>query len=131
MITKHVDILDRFNRAMPILGIPFFIYQANKHLKMSRRDDVAFVQAMRNLEREPEERLANHNVTQEWFVIIWIASALILAWIVCVGALFKRLDFAFIFPITTIAAMVADYFFGKIALRVFRLREERYARNGA
>jgi hypothetical protein len=131
MITTHADILDRFNRAMPVLGIPFFIYQARKNLKMAIEDDAAFVRAMNELEKEPEERLVNHSVKQEKYLITWVAIALILSWIVCVFLLSGYLDLVFVFSITTIVAMAADFSIGKIALRTFTKRERKYAQNGA
>lgn len=131
MITKHVDILDRFNRAMPVLGIPFFLYQAKKNLEIAIEDDAAFNQAMAELEQEPGERLMNHSVKQEKFLITRVAIALIFTWIVCFALLFNLFDLVFLFPITTMIAMAADFLSGKMAQRSFTLREEKYAKNGA
>ena len=127
MITKHVDILDRFNRAMPLIGIPFFIYQAKKHLEMAKEDDDIFVREMRELGKEPEERLKTHGVKQEWFLIKSLAITLVTVWAIATAVLTNFLAIEFVFVVSTILAMSADFAVGEISLKAFTQKEERTA----
>jgi hypothetical protein len=131
MITIHVDILDRFNRAMPIVGIPFFIYQSAKHLKMAREEDEAYVTVMRNMGAEPDERLLTHSVQQEWFLITSVALTLILAWLISILALKGLIEIKLLFLVTTILAMLVDLISGKVALKIFTSKEARNAERSA
>ncbi len=80
MITIHITIYDRINRAIPIIGIPIFIYQAKIALVEAQAEDVAYVHMMKEMEQEPKEKLLNHSVKQEWFLIVSLSLTLLLTW---------------------------------------------------
>jgi len=123
MITVHVDLLDRFNRAMPILGIPFFIFQVRKSLQKAKEGDRVYIQGVKNLGKEPPAKLLDHSVKQERFLIGVIASCLLTLWLLSITLLYGKIMTEFLFIGITLAGMLLDYMAGKIALKIFTLNE--------
>ena len=123
MITVHVDLLDRFNRAIPGAGLLFLAYQARVALIDAKNEDRIFVEKMTELGGEIEDRLRTHSQTQEWFLIRVVLAVLVATWCVMWVAAFASLALTYWLVLTTLIAMVADYIGGKLALSWFNASE--------
>ena len=123
--SSNPNILDRFNRAMPILGLPFFFHQARRAVLDGRREDAAFAQMMNELETSFDDRLKDQSERLEWFVVwaVGTSNLVVLGMSMYLG--FGRVEHEFLFAGSTIVTIGADLAVGQCAARAFTLLEDR------
>ncbi len=117
----HATILDRINRAIPVIGVPFYIYQAHVAIKEAKEDDAAYDRLIRGMGDTPKH--VGHSLKQEWFLISFTASAILIGWLFPFLVLSKFLDFRIIFAASVPIAAIFDYLSGKIAYQLFVMKE--------
>ena len=82
MIFRHSTLSERYMRSLPLIGLLFLHLQSKRHLMMAKKEDLAFLYLMRQLEKEPEESLLNQNLILEYRLIIASFLSISIVWVV-------------------------------------------------
>ena len=90
---------------------------------MAKEEDQAFVSAMNDLGKEPDERLCTHNQMLEKLLLTFLSIALVTTWLASYVLTFDLVLIEFWIAGTTVAAMAMDYFAGLIGFALFNKRE--------
>ena len=92
---------------------------------MAKEDDLAFLSMMRELEREPEERLLDQNVKLEQRLIVASYVSITIAWVVSYFLL-SHLNYVFIFVLAMCNAYCLEWFVLEVVAKLsFRAASEK------
>ena len=118
---KKQNPLNKITRAIPIVGIGFFIFQAIESLAVAKNEDQLFISAMQDMETEPScIGLLDQSFRKEWFVINSIAISHLIILITSYYCFIQKIfSIETLFFSTFILTLTDDFLIGKLSLKTF------------